>query len=906
MPFDDERQLASWRITGRAVFDARQNHRTTGGAATGGTLRVAPGANAVLSLRDQDASGLVRMWVYDDGSAPKDPKVRRGGPQWGVVTTDGRLLVVGVIYAPYLSGDTTYAVAEYSPGKNEQPWYKVSYLGLRRQRGWHEWTFDFDADKGLRILHNGTDVNARRKRYDWNAGNVTGFAGVAIVGDQGKGNQQTVWIDDVNVTLGGAMKIKPTPPPPPPPVVPEQDPKLDGPPPSVNVAVMASRPRLLFGPEDVERMRSFARSEAGKPYMDTLRGYLGVSKAPSKATFLRDATDGQRQGYWRLPTVALHYVLTGDEQSYARTVASMKFLLDLEHWETGEERDSGMSAANIMVGAALAYDWLRDDLDPAFRETFRRKLLHHARAMYHGGHLRKNPGTHYWQGDPQNNHRWHRNAGMVLCLLAAYSGAEEEQWMLARAKAELDYVARWLPEDGTSHEGPTYMVFGGSHLLIAMDAADRCLGTRYLHHPFFENVGRYLTQSLVPDRSTLFAYGDSGGGLGPYANFLYRCAAVHRQPDVQAVLDREWARNPRGFDVSAWMALIWRDPSLKPAGAVDAPTRAFFPDLGLAYIRDGWERDSAAAMFKCGPFGGHRLNAYRNSHEMKYVNVAHDDPDANSFVLWKAGGYLAETDRYAKHKRSSNHNTILINGMGQMAQGRPEGGTWSQPGGDMTRMGVITAWKAETDAVIIEGEAAGSYLAYRDRKTNRARPGLERFRRTFIWLEGQYVLVLDDIHAPEAVDVTWLMQAPRLTRANGHALRYVMAHGRVQCAMQVATDARAALEEKIVISTADHRGKALGWGQLQLSARLKAVRIASVYDLWDRGGLDLKLSPAGRDRSTVTIEGEAFEDVWQWQGAPDVQTASILAGVRKGGKALGSIGPGDAPKRPHTGTATSK
>jgi len=890
--FDAESDSNAWRRSGGAKLDRTKSR----GGDDGGSLRVEAGATATLKLRDSDGAGKVSLWVYDDGTSPKDPKVRRGGPQWGVVTTGGRRLVVGPIYAPYLAGDKTYAVAEYSPGKDEQPWYKVSYLGLPRKVGWRHWTFDFDADKGLRITCDGKDVNAKRKRFDWNRSDVGGFAGVVIVGDMGKGRQQTVWVDDVTVSLGGVMKVKPTPPPPPPPVVPASDPKLDGPAPKLNREVMSRRPRLLFGPDDIAKLRKFAGSDAGKRYMDVLSGYVGVSRAPKQAKFLTDATDGQRQGYWRLPTVALHYVLTGDKDSFDRTVGFMQFLLELDHWETGSERDSGMSAANIMIGAALAFDWLHDDLDSEFREKFRRKLLHHARAMYHGGHLKKNPGTHYWQNDPQNNHRWHRNAGLALCVLAAYSGAEGEHWILAKTKQELDYVARWLPDDGTSHEGPTYMVFGGSHLLIAMHAADRCFDADYLQQPFFKRVGPYLSQSLAPDRSALFAYGDSGGGLGAYANFLYKTAAVHRQADVQALLDGKWQQSPRSFDVSAWMALIWRDPALKPVGLGDVPTRSFFDDIGLAYIRDGWDDESVAAMFKCGPFGGYRLNAFRNSHDMRYINVAHDDPDANSLVLWKSGSYLAETDRYSKHKQSANHNTVLVNGMGQMARGRPEGGVWSQPGGDMTTMGVVTAWKPGKDVVIIEGEAAGSYLAYTDRKTKRTRPALQRFRRTFIWVEGRYVLVLDDIRAPSAVEVSWLIQGPKLSVQDKNALRFTLAHADATCPFQVAAD-HDRVAQKVVTSSADHRGKALGWQQLQLTVEARTVRFASVYDLWGRGDLRVTLSSQDKAHASVTVRGDGLEDKWQWQAAKDSASASTIRGVDRRGDVLGGIKPGDEPER---------
>ena len=876
-----------WSSTGRVVVDKDKSRDSVDGA-----LRVEPGAKATLMLRDSNGAGRVEMWVYEDGTSPKDPKARRTGPHWGVVTTDGRILAAGVMYAPYLAGDKSYNVGEYTPAEGEQPYHKVAYLGLPRKVGWRKWTFDFDAEHGLRILCDGKDVNAARQRFDWNKSDVAGFAGIVVVGDQGKGDTQIIWIDGVTAALAGDMRVTPTPPPPPPPPpprVPAKDPPLEGPAASFNKSLLGRHPRLLFAADDLPALRAFAKSDAGKPFMDRLREYLGASQVPKTAKFLTDATDGQRQGYWRLPTVALHYVLTGDKQSFERTVAFMKFLLELDHWETGSELDSGMSAANIMVGAALAFDWLHDDLEPEFREAFRRKLLYHARAMYHGGHLRKNPGTHYWQGDPQNNHRWHRNAGMALCVLAAYTGADDEKWILTKTKEDLDYVAKWLPDDGTSHEGPTYMVFGGSHLVIAMDAADRCLDTSYLEQPFFKHVGRFMTQSLTPDRQGLFQFGDSGGGgLGGYSTFLYRCAAVHGLADVQAVMDETFHRRPKDFVISAWMALIWRDPKLTPKLG-SAPTRSYFDDLGLAYMRDGWSRESAAAMFKCGPFGGYKLNAFSQANGGKYINVAHDDPDANGFILWKQGDWLAETDRYSKHKQSANHNTVLINGMGQMSKGRPEGGVWSQPGGDMRKMGIVTAWEVGDGAVIIEGEAAGSYLAYTDRKTKRSRPGLDRFRRTFIWVEGRYVLVLDHLRAPEAVEVTWLMQGKQLDVIDDKALRYRLRHEDASCAFQVVSDVPIA-SRAVVTSSADHRGKALGWRQLQLKSTGTAARYASVYDLWSNGGVSVAMKTDGANRATVIVTSDNFTDTWTWHAANGSE-ASTVVGTGRGGQTIGRIQP---------------
>ncbi|NCP28660.1 MAG: hypothetical protein GW867_01395 [Armatimonadetes bacterium] len=881
--FDDANALTGWQVEGAASVDAARSHREGGGS-----LRVGPGGKAIWKLRDTNGSGTVDFWVYEDASAPAKPKERVTGPYYGAMQADGRVLASGSLYAPYLSGDTTYALTAFNPLAKEQPYFAVQYLGLKRTEGWHQWTLTFDPDRGVTVKHDGKDVNDRQERFKWFSTKVEGFTGLVVVGDTTPDANQTVWIDDVNVALGGPMKVKPEQlaPPPPPLMTPETDP-VPAEPARLREKLRNVHPRLLFGPEDIPAMKEKIKAGYGKGLFDRLLAYLPSCQKPDHTNFLKDATDGQRQGFWRLPTVALHYVLTGDKQSFDRTVAFMRFLMGLENWETGAELDSGMSSANIMVGAALAYDWLYNDLDPAFRAQYRDKLLLMARRQYHQGHLMKLPGNHYWQGDPANNHRFHRNAGMTLAILAAAEdGKTDDDWLLTKTLEELRFVAQWLPEDGTCHESPTYSVFGNTHLVLAMDAAQRCFGEPLLDHPFFKAAPLYKLQTMQPDLKGVFGYGDSGGGTGGYHNYLHRLCAHHKLSDEQAGLAEAERRNESFYEF-AWFSVIWWQP-LEGGALESLPRHVFYPDLGLAYCRTGWQASDVGAMFKCGPFGGYKLNEYRHRNAMKYVNVAHDDPDANSFVLFADGEMLAETDRYSGHKRSANHNTVLINGAGQVAAGRPEGSGWSQPGGDMSVMGVVTSYARNGNTVAVEGEAAGSYLA--NPQGGPKRPALDRYRRTFLWIEGQYLLVLDDIRAPAPVDVTWLMQGPELDTVDATGHRYVLKKGQAQCPFQVA--ATQPVTAETVTSPADNRGEALGWKQLRLTAETDAIRLASVYDPWHRGDLTVTFQTDSPDHGTVTVTGPGLKHSWDWTAGQDRFGPSKVTGRdANGGELLAMSAP---------------
>jgi len=643
-------------------------------------------------------------------------------------------------------------------------------------------------------------------------------------------------------------------------ILPEQDPEPEN---YVQLVEETKNvhPRLLFTPKDIAKLKKLAQGE-GSGFFQQVEEYLKVCRAPEEKKFLRNATDAQRHGLWRMPTAAVHYALTGEKDSFDRSLSYLNMLLELEHWEEGGETDSGMGAANMLIGAAITFDCLYNDLDPEFRESFRSKLLTQARRMYYRGHLRRAGSSGYWKQDPQNNHRWHRDAGLSLAILAvADEKASDDDWLLAKTLEELEFLARWLPEDGTSHEGPSYMIFGGGHLVLAFDAADRCLGTDFLGKPFFKNTVSFRMQTLAPGFNDVFCYGDCAG-FGGYSNYLFRCISRHRLEDHFDGILKFMEKRPDAFWLG-WWSLVWYDATVPKGEIEDLPNIKFFPDLGLGIMRDGWNENNVAAMLKCGPYGGYALQEYRRQHDNKYINIAHDDPDANSFLIYADGKMLADYDPYANPKLTSSHNTILVNGEGQ----RHRGTGWTQPISDMVDMASVVTWKSNENAVAMEGEAGNSYEP------------LSRYRRSLIWVSGSYILLLDEIRANDQAEITWLVQSADTKIMDEEGAHFRLSDGESVCDFRMAsdTDFTAQLGE----STANHRGKKVGYKQLQVKASASQWRVATVFDAWKLGNLEIQLEPRGQDEAVVTVTGPNISDTWSWKSAPDAMTPSTLKGERK-------------------------
>jgi Heparinase II/III-like protein len=314
-----------------------------------------------------------------------------------------------------------------------------------------------------------------------------------------------------------------------------------------------------------------------------------------------------------------------------------------------------------------------------------------------------------------------------------------------------------------------------------------------------------------------------------------------------------------------WFSLIWFDPNLSGGSLANVPKRAFFSDLGLGCFRDSWEKDGVGLMFKCGPYGGQALNAYRNGNHFHYINVAHDDPDANMYVIYAKGRFLVDDDRYAAIKLTSSHNTILVDGHGQIG----EGSRFTQPvPGDMTGMARITAHQLEGPIGAIEGEAAHAYT------------GLRRFRRTVLWVENSYILILDDIEADRDRDLTWMVQGKQL-RIISDTGSIVRVGSEIDgCDLTVASDGDD--HAAILPSTADNHGKSLGFQQLQIKVRSDRWRVAALYDVWDQHPQLVLSDNVAGNAAQVKVDLRGSSDIWTWTPPAGDSSPSHLECMRRG------------------------
>jgi hypothetical protein len=591
-------------------------------------------------------------------------------------------------------------------------------------------------------------------------------------------------------------------------------------------------PRLLFSKEDMARWWKAGKADekfiwdAGADYFKACAGPVATAGEPW------NQGDGwQSIGWWHGTTTLLLYARTGDRTYAHNAIDLMMAICKSKHWEVSDETDYGMGTGHLMATVALIYDTTYDLLTDAQRQIVRQRLWLAADRMYNYGfnEFKKipNASVRYWQQDAQNNHRWHRLCGYMLACLAIYGEEPGIDGYLDDAIKQAQFIEKWLPEDGSNHEGVGYQAFGMQFLVPAFAAMDRCLGMDAIRrHPGFHEAPYFRAHMITPDGQHMWNFGDGDWGTYYFSHYNFKLAAEWRDPMAQALHLRNFRLSPESYIYHGW-TLLWYDPSLKPGNLALLPTWHYFPDLEIAAFRQSWTDPNAlATFFKCGPYGGHKLDQYADSFQPPhYVNVAHDYPDANDFLFaWR--GHVFATNTGGKQTRG--FNTILVNGKGQDGEG--EG--YTQPIEKMEQRARIEQCFGAPGFGLVRGEAGGYY------------PDLSKFTRTFIYVDNAYLVVADDVKAHKPAAIDWLYHgAGRWTEAG--KLSWLIAQGEDKVRLSLAA-APAELKANVAAGTQGRRGG----GASVLTAsyrgdRLRLVAVMAPQSAAPAEVVDCRETPAG-------------------------------------------------------------
>ena len=738
-------------------------------------------------------------------------------------------------------------------------------------------------------------------------------------------------------------------------LIPPTDPPATNPPQLLD-SVKGKHPRLLFTAAEIDEMKKrIAADPFLKKILDDTVSNIGNMKNPaaSAQSIVSGDTPALASANGRLASAAYVYALTGDQTVKQGIIDLLKAMLDAPHWATVGELDSSMGAACNMYMTAVLFDTVYNDLEPELRAKLAEKILTHARRLYYLGFERKLiGGIRYWQNDPFNNHRWYRTRGLVSSMLAiADEKGLETGFLLQFSKEQMDFLTQWFPPEGDCHEGSGYQRFGFRSLLEPSMMCDRVLGTQYLKVPGFRHSWEQQVYYWIPASQSSLTFGDASSGRINYGYDnppFFISPRVSRDKNIQAMLMYQFKnlfQTTNRFGKAApypWTFLLAYDPTVGEGDYKAVPLYHLFSDMGAASMRDSWDSpDAVVWTFKCGPYGGYKMNEFRHSNpnaegDPSYVNIAHDDPDANSIAMAAGDSLIFHPGTYSTKKMTNTISTIIVDGKGQLMEG--SGYTQPAPKFDMRTLSYLTGWKADAQGrIIVEGEAGNAYrqlvslepvpaavpaeapkeeepsgetpdnkdavadpsagqpaeaAAPKETKMSEAKTPppakiitptvLKKFRRTTIWMPGEYILVLDDVVADGPRNITWLGTVEKAFFDNPAEGRcHIIGNTGKRVDFQI-------LGDKPFSGATDYlflagRFDSTRVEQFQFSAKTDAIRFACLIDAWNKkAGLTMK---ANGDTVTLTVRSAAFEDTWTWRRSKDDRTPSNIE-CKRGGTSL--------------------
>jgi len=486
--------------------------------------------------------------------------------------------------------------------------------------------------------------------------------------------------------------------------------------------LVGKHPRLYFTKDDLPRIRELARGP-NRYFADRVKRNFGgrfrsgpPAKPPGWERYL--------YGFWGLVGADLLYLTSGDAQYRDIAKKWVRWNLDQSDWK----RDD-IVPMDILSGLSITYDMLYDEFTEAERSELRRRIYEMA-GFIHGRFF----VGQYWTGDYQNNHMHNRIHGLANASFAIYGDDPEldVQKYADMAFDQWQQVVRWLPEDGSTHEGPGYWSFGHHWLVRTAHLVEHVTGYRAAdHNPHFDEALWYRLYMTCPGWKRTFNIGDAGAGAPGNLTTLVRLVAETKSGPGMTVLKRLIADPKADFYQHPAWGILWHDATVAAEPLEKMPLGRFWPDADMLSVRSSWKDDAAGFVFICGPPGGHKLQRLRGAN---WANVAHSHPDHNHFLLYAHGALLAEDDQYPKKaKLTRSHNTITIDGKA----GPREGTGWYQPF-DYKR----TAFMQD---VLISGSTA-----YAAGNASRLYDLAERFVRHVAFVDGEYVIVYDDLVAAGA------------------------------------------------------------------------------------------------------------------------------------------------------------
>jgi len=433
--------------------------------------------------------------------------------------------------------------------------------------------------------------------------------------------------------------------------------------------------------------------------------------------------------------LAFVYMLTGDVK-YGE--AAKKHLLRLTDFalEGGFEfYDSRFDEVPLQVADALpqAYDWAYDAFTPAEREKMETWMVAFGNKLL--DRMSGKQRDFYNQSGESHDGRVPPYLINFALVLSHQPAAVE--WLRFGLTASLTVYPQWGTDDGGWAEGVEYAMTYSGRFIPPLEAIYRATGFNLWERLFYKNFPYFLTYCISPvGEITPFGDGEDRGVKGEKSTAINSMLTFYalRGNDAQMrwwanLFERKDTVSSKNLSMKTLVQDLMMIDNLKPVEpSVIVQDRAFNGVGWGALHSDIVNPDKDLfLLFKSSPFG----------------SESHSHLDQNGFAVMKGGKALAipAGSRYPQHgspfhsrytRQSLAHNTILVNGQGQVDKNSKANGR-------------IFDFSTSGNIGYVAGEAHHTY------------EGVKRYDRHIVMIKPSVIIIMDDIELDKPGAIDWLL-----------------------------------------------------------------------------------------------------------------------------------------------------
>lgn len=508
-----------------------------------------------------------------------------------------------------------------------------------------------------------------------------------------------------------------------------------------------AHPRLLLTSDKITALRGLLTTSPYDGFWADLKqsaDTILLTSPPADATSYTDNTIRDLGN--KVPYLAMAYILSDDAAYLNGAIDWMDAFLTYPNWGTNTD----LGASHILLGMALAYDWLFDDFSSEQKATYRAKMILQADILY-GLSI---GGTHWWSIATLQNHNYVNNMAICTVGIALFGESEESESYVIAAENNFNTVLGLLSPDGFSHEGVGYWGYGMWALLLYFYAIEPWAGkTQIEQHEYFRQATSYRLYMSTPDFSENANYADSvtADWYGP-GYILRAIASVFNDGYAQWLAEEVRNKRISTYNYS-WLDFIYHDSSVAEVTQYDLPRVHLFSNMGVFVYRSDWSDNAKWVFFKVGPFQGHLAKS------QNFYPGSHIHPDEGNILYNDKNNWVFKDDPSNHLKITSAHNVLVVDALEQVG-----GGSEWFIGEDCGILGAsswISDYQYGNNWHYVVGDLAGMYPIA---------AALDNWQRHFIVIDSIGFLIVDRIRlsALKPAVILWNFEVPPLADGNGN------------------------------------------------------------------------------------------------------------------------------------------